>query len=111
LGGTLALACEPLWAGERLQLLIDEGLADGLLGGIQLGGELGDAAALVQEGVQAGAEVGVAEACGLLVEVAVVGVGDGEAAAEDQTARRADCWGCFPCARGAGSPTTPRDPP
>jgi hypothetical protein len=59
---------------------------------------------VVQEGLQAAARVGEVQACGLLVEVALLGVGDGEAAAEDQAARLAGCLWCFPCARSAGRP-------
>jgi hypothetical protein len=83
LGGALALAGQPLAAGKLSEMMLGDGAADGLLGGSEVGGELEDAPAVIQEGMQASRQVGVAQACGLLVEVAVVGVGDGEAAAED----------------------------
>ena len=108
-GGVLALAGQPLAAGELLELMVGDGAADHRSGGVQVGGELGDAPALIQQGLQAGAQVGEAEASGLLLEVALLGVGDGEAAAEDQAARQMCWWRCFPCARSAGSPTTPGD--
>jgi hypothetical protein len=66
------------------------------------GGELGDAPAVIQQDLQAGVQVGEAQAGGLLVEVALVGVGDGEAAAEDQAARQAGRLWCFPRAQSAG---------
>jgi hypothetical protein len=61
--------------GELLEVVVGDGAADGRLGG----GELGDAPAVVQQNVQAGAQVGEAQPCGLLVEVAAVGTLDGEA--------------------------------
>jgi hypothetical protein len=91
LGGAPALAGHPLGAGERLETMLGDGAADGRLRGVEVAGELGDAPALVQQGLQAGAQVGEAEACGLLLEVALVAVVDGEAACEDQTGRRAGC--------------------
>jgi hypothetical protein len=96
LGGVLALTGKPLPAGELAELVVGDGAADGRLGGIQVAGKLGDAPAVVQEGLQAAARVGEVQACGLLVEVALLAVGDGEAAAEDQAARLAGCLWCFP---------------
>src|SRR6266540_1623457 len=77
------------------------------VGSVEVSGELGDAPAVVQQCLQAGAQVGEAQACGLLVEVAVAATLDREATVEDQAARQTGCWGCFPCARRAGSPAAP----
>ncbi len=107
----MALAGQLLAAGWLGDVVVGDGAADHRLGGVQVGSELGDAPALIQQGLQAAAEVGKAQAGGLLLEVALLAVGDGEAAAEDQAGRRMGCWGCFPCARSAGRPTPPGDPP
>jgi hypothetical protein len=68
--------------------VVGDGAANGRLGGVEVGGEPGDAAAVVQQGLQAAAEVREAQASGLLVEVAMAAIVDGEAAAEDQAARQ-----------------------
>ena len=92
LGGVLALAGQLLAAGWLAHVVVGDGAADHRLGGVQVGGELGDAPALVQQGLQAGAQVGEAQACGLLLEVALLlAVGDGEAAAEDQAGSQMGC--------------------
>ena len=44
-----------------------------------------------------------------VVEAALLAVEDSEAAADGQAARQTRWW-CFPCARSAGSPTTPGGP-
>ena len=110
LGGALALAGQLLAAGELPEVVIGDGAADRLLGGGEVAGELGDAPAVVQQGLQAAAGVGEAQAAGLLVEVAVVAAVDPEAAVDAEVARQTCWWGCFPCARGAGSNATPEDP-
>jgi hypothetical protein len=45
-------------------------------------GELGDAPAVAQQGLQAGAQGGEAQASGLLLEVAAAAIVDAEAAAD-----------------------------
>ena len=70
-GGTLTLAGELLAAGELPEVVVGDGAADRRLGGGQVAGELGDAPAVLQQRLHAGAEVGKAQAAGLLVEVAV----------------------------------------
>jgi hypothetical protein len=96
---------------DDMELLLGDGTADDRLGGVQMGGELGDAPAVIQQGLQTGTQVGEAQAGGLLLEVALLAVGDGEAAVEDQAGRQMGCWWCYPCARSAGRPTTPGDTP
>jgi len=110
-GGALALAGEQLPAGRLGEVVVGDGGADGHLGGGQAGGELGDAPAVVEQGLQARAQVGEAQASGLLVELMVLAAVDPNTALDAQAARRTGCWWCCPCARGAGSPTTPGDPP
>jgi hypothetical protein len=51
LGGTLALAGQSLVAGRLVDALVGDGAADGGLGGVEVGGELGDAPAVVQQGL------------------------------------------------------------
>jgi hypothetical protein len=48
LGGALALAGQLLAAGWPMDVMVGDGAADGRLGGAKVGGELGDAPALVQ---------------------------------------------------------------
>jgi hypothetical protein len=55
LGGVLALAGQLLAAGWLGDVVGGDSAADGRLGGGEVGGELGDAPALVQQGLQAGA--------------------------------------------------------
>jgi hypothetical protein len=114
LGGKPALAGELLVAGRLVDVVVGDGAADGRLGGVEVVGELGDAPAVTQQGLQAAAEVGEAQSSGLLVEAALLGVDDREAPLDNKVARRSCCcwwwWWCFPCARGAGRPTTPGDP-
>jgi hypothetical protein len=104
LGGTLTLVGELLAARWLVEVLVADGTADGWLGGAKVGGELGDAPAVVQQDLQARAEVGEAQAAGLLLEVAAAAIVDGETALDRQAARQTGCWWCFPCARSAGSP-------
>jgi hypothetical protein len=111
LGGALALTGQQLLMGELVEVVVGDGVADGRLGGGEVGGELGGAPAIVEQGLQAGAQVGEAEASGLLVELMVMAAVDPEATVDGQAAGQACWWGCFPCARGAGRPTTPGDPP
>jgi hypothetical protein len=73
---------------DDMELLLGDGTADDRLGGVQMGGELGDAPAVIQQGLQTGTQVGEAQAGGLLLEVALLAVGDGEAAVEDQAGRQ-----------------------
>jgi hypothetical protein len=63
-GGVLALAGELLAAGWLVDLKVGDGAADGRLGRGEVAGEPGDAPAVVQQGVQAGAQVGEAQASG-----------------------------------------------
>jgi hypothetical protein len=73
-------------------VLVGDSAADRRLGGIEVGGELGDAPAVVQEGVQAGAQVGEAQACGLLLEVvAAAAIVDPETALDREAARQTCC--------------------
>jgi hypothetical protein len=53
-----------------------------------VGGELGDAPAVIQQGAQAAAQVGEAKPSGLLVELMVAAAVDPEAAIEDQATMR-----------------------
>jgi hypothetical protein len=92
------------------ETVVGEGAADGCLGGGEVGGELGDASAVLQQGAQAGAQVGEALPPGPLLKVAVAPTLDHEAALDAEAARRTCWWGCFPCARRAGRPTTPGEP-
>jgi hypothetical protein len=59
------------------------------------GWRAGDAPAVVQQGLQAGAQVGEAQPSGLLVEVAVAAIVDPEAPVEDQAARQRGWWGAI----------------
>jgi hypothetical protein len=68
--------------------------ADGRLGGAKVGGQLRDAPAVIQQRLPAGAQVGKAQASGLLLEVAAAGIVDGEAALDRQAARQTCCWKC-----------------
>jgi hypothetical protein len=78
----LPLAGQLLSSWWLVEVVVGDGAADGRLGGGEVGGELGDAPAVVQQRVQAGGEVGEAQAPGLLVEVAAAAIVDGEAAAK-----------------------------
>jgi hypothetical protein len=71
--------------------------ADRCRGGVEVGGERGDAPAVVQQGLQAAAKVGEAQPSGLLVELMVVAA-DAEAALDGQAATQTSCWEWFPCA-------------
>jgi hypothetical protein len=51
----LALAGELLAAGRLADLKVGDGAADGRLGGAKVGGELGDAPAVLDQGLQAAA--------------------------------------------------------
>jgi len=102
-------------AAQRPRGAVDAGLvneaADDVDGGVEFAGQLREAGVCLAARLQVVLQVSEAQASGLLVEASLLAVGDGEAAAEDQTARQM-CWlGCCPCARSAGSPTTPGDPP
>jgi hypothetical protein len=88
LGVALALAGEALGPGWLGDVVVGEGAADGRLAGGQVGGELVDAPAVIDEGLQAGAEVGEAEPFGLLVELTVVAAVDREAALDAEAAGR-----------------------
>jgi hypothetical protein len=79
---------QPLAAGERLEMLLGDGAVDYRLGGVEMGGELRDAPAVIQQGLQTGTQVGEAQPSGLLLEVALVVVHNGEAAVDDQLARQ-----------------------
>jgi hypothetical protein len=96
LDGAPALAGQLLAAGRLPELVVGNGAADGRVGGA----ELGNAPAVVQQGLQAGGQVGEAEASGPLVEVTLLAVDDGEATAKDKTTWQAGWWGCFPNALG-----------
>ncbi len=105
----LALAGEQLPAGELPDVVIGDGATDDRLGGAKVAGELGDAPAVVQQGLQAAGQIGEAQPSGLLVELMVMAAVDLEPAPDDQTTRQRCWWGCFPCARGAGCPAAPGD--
>jgi hypothetical protein len=87
-GGAPTLAGELLAAGELPKVGVVDRAADGRLGGVEVGGELGDAPTVIDKGVQAGAEVSEAQPSGLLVEVMAATVDDGEAAVDGQSARQ-----------------------
>jgi hypothetical protein len=57
-GGALALAGKLLPAGRLPDVVVLDRAADGRLGGGEVGGELGDAPAVLQQGLQAAAQVG-----------------------------------------------------
>ncbi len=105
LGGALALA-----AGELLELVVGDGAANGRFGDVEVGGEPGDAPAVVQQRLQAAAEVREAQASGLLVEVAVATSSTVKLPLMVRAATQTCWWGYFPCARSAGRPSTPEDP-
>ena len=88
LGGALTLAGELLAARWLAKVVVGDGAADNLLGGAKASGELRDAPAVVQQGLQAGAQVGEAQAAGLLLELAVTAAVDHEPALDGQVARR-----------------------
>jgi hypothetical protein len=67
-------------------VVVGDGGADGRLGGGEVGGELGDTPALVQQSLQAAAQIGRAEPPGLLVELMVLAAVDAEAALDEETA-------------------------
>jgi hypothetical protein len=93
LGGVLALPGQLLAAGWLPDAMVGDGAADDRVGGVEVPGELGDAPAAVQQGLQAAAQVGEAQASGLLLEVAAAAIVDGEPALDRQAARQT-CWWC-----------------
>jgi hypothetical protein len=95
---------------------VDAGLAnqaaDYINGGVQLAGEPGQAGVLLAARHQVAVEVSEPQEVGAVAQAALLAVDDGEAARDAQaTAGWWGCWWGFPCARSAGSPTTPGDPP
>jgi hypothetical protein len=102
LGSVLALASQLLAARWLPDVVVGDGAADRRLGGAKVGGELGDAPAVVQQRLQTGAHAGEAQPPGLLVEAALLGVDDREATLNRQAARQTCSWWRFPCARCAG---------
>jgi hypothetical protein len=78
LSSTPALPGQLLAAGWLRDLVVGDGAADRRLSGVQLGGELGDAPAILQQGLQAAAQAGEAQPPGLLFEVALAGIDDRE---------------------------------
>jgi hypothetical protein len=77
-GGVLALVGQLLAAGRLGDAVGGDGTVDGSLGGGQVAGEPGDAPAVIDEGLQAAAEVGETQPRGLLVERAVTAAVDAE---------------------------------
>jgi hypothetical protein len=61
------------------------------LRGAKVGGELGDAPAVVRQGLEAGAQVGEGQASGLLLEVTAAAIVNREFAPDRQAARQTCC--------------------
>jgi hypothetical protein len=92
---------------------VDTGLgepaSDHVDGGAKLAGELCEAGVVLAARHEVAVKIGEPEGVGAVIEAPLLAVGNSEAAVEDQAAWQMGGWGCFPCARGAGSPTAPRD--
>jgi hypothetical protein len=79
-------------------------------GGGKLAGQSCEAGLLLAARREVAGKVGEAQGDDAVAQSLLLAVDDREAASEDQAAVVWCCQWYFPCARGAGSPTTPGDP-
>jgi hypothetical protein len=110
-GGAAALAC----AADLRRGAVDAGLvdeaADHVNGGVKLAGELRQAGVVLAARRQVAVEVGEAEGVSAVVQTPLLTVDGGETASDEEAAVHWGCRWCFPCARSAGRPANPGDPP
>jgi hypothetical protein len=111
IGGAAALAgaADRPWGPVNAGL--SEQASDDINAAAKLAGELWQTRVVLTARHQVAVQVGESEGVGAVVEASLLAVDDREAAIQNQTTACWCCWGCFPCAWGAGSPTTPGDPP
>jgi hypothetical protein len=106
-GGVAALvgAADRAWG--PVDADVGDEAPDDVDGGVDFAGELRESGVCLATRLEVVLQVGEAEGMDTL-QAPLLAVDDGKAAAKDQTTPCC-CWR-YPCARSAGSPTTPGDP-